>query len=82
MEANQIYRLKGVAIVLVVYAHCANRFTTGMLDEIVTIISANIATVGVPIFFFLSGYLFHRRRLSEFVFRIINIFISWFLQGH
>ena len=54
-----IYKLKGIAIISVVCAHCGNRVSYTFLDNIINEIRGNIATIGVPLFFIISGYLFH-----------------------
>ena len=56
-KSELIYKLKGIAILSVVCAHCGNRVSYTSLDLFLNDVRNNIATIGVPLFFVISGYL-------------------------
>lgn len=56
-ENELIYKLKGIAIISVVCAHCGNRTSYTAIDLFLNNARNNIATIGVPLFFIISGYL-------------------------
>lgn len=47
---EQIYFLKGLAIICVIYAHCVNRVSYNRIDLFLDNVRNNIGTIGVPIF--------------------------------
>lgn len=61
-RSELIYKLKGIAIISVVCAHCGNRISYTFVDTFLNDVRGNIATIGVPLFFIISGYLFHTER--------------------
>lgn len=77
-EKEYTYILKAVAILSVVSAHCAgitneNSFTHEIFSKILTY----IGTMGVPVFFVISGYLFSKntKTFKEFWKRKIHILL-------
>ena len=79
---EQIWCLKGLAIISVIYAHCSNRTSYSAIDVFLDNIRNNIGTVGVPIFLLLSGYLFHNNiPLRQFLKKKRKLVIQWLLWG-
>lgn len=79
---EQIWCLKGLAIISVIYAHCSNRVSYTAIDIFLDNIRNNIGTVGVPIFLLLSGYLFHNYiPLRQFLKKKRKLVIQWLFWG-
>lgn len=57
-----IYQLKAIAIFCVICAHCGNRVSNSEVTLFMDQIRYNIAGIGVPIFFMVSGYLFNNNK--------------------
>lgn len=81
-DIQYIYVLKGIACFCVVCAHCTPISTTaGVWSIVASEFLDYLGTMGVPIFFLISGYLFERntRSLREFWKRkFSSIIVPWF----
>lgn len=81
-EKNYIYIMKGIAIFCVVCAHVFPvSGSTNIWNRAVSDYLNYMGTMGVPIFFILSGYLFGRNKKSFKEFwkrKIKSVFIPWF----
>lgn len=63
MRKNEIiYKMKGIAIISVIFAHCGNRITHSIVDMNLDYIRGSIGTIGVPIFLIISGYLYNNNK--------------------
>ncbi|ALV21072.1 acyltransferase family protein [Carnobacterium antarcticum] len=84
-ERNYIYSLKGLAIISIVSAHCATVFRdTNQLNVQFSWILEQIGSVGVGIFFIISGYLFYRNKYTiktYFKRKVNTILIPWIVTG-
>lgn len=84
-ERNYIYALKTYAIISIVSAHCAIVFeSTNQLNELFSWLLRQIGSIGVGIFFIISGYLFYKNKYSfkKFFKRKINTFlVPWIVTG-
>lgn len=80
-EKNLIYILKGLAIVCVVCAHStALSSDAGRGSVIMAQVLDYLGTMGVPVFFLLSGYLFDRNSRGFGLFwkrKLISIVVPW-----
>lgn len=84
-ERNYIYALKAFAIISIVSAHCGIlAVNTNQLNIIFSLILGQIGTIGVGIFFILSGYLFYKNKNSFGVFflkKIKTVLMPWIVVG-
>lgn len=80
-DKNYIYYLKSLAIFSVVCAHASPVSTeTGGMGSVCSDILNYIGTMGVPVFFLISGYLFQLNSKSFQNFwkgKIFSIFVPW-----
>lgn len=81
MEKELIYIMKSLAIFSVICAHVASvPESANIWNRIVSDFLSYIGTMGVPVFFLLSGYLFERNRRSFGEFwkgKVKSVFIPW-----
>lgn len=83
LDDRTLWRLKGLAIISVVCAHC-NIQIDGPYIPYMRNILTNVGSIGVGIFFLLSGYFFYRSPipLNEFVRKTIKrLVVPWLLAG-
>lgn len=81
-EKNEkVLLLKGIAILSVIFAHCHNTINVDTIDTLLNQIAINIGTIGVPIFFICSGYLFHKKPILLFFRGKTRIVIAWVFTG-
>lgn len=81
-ERNKnILLFKGIAIFSVVFAHCHNNISMSLVEEILNQITINIGTIGVPIFFVCSGYLFHKKPFLLFWQKKVPMIEAWIFTG-
>lgn len=80
-EINYIYIIKAFAIFSVVCAHSASiPYNFGYKNQLISSILNSFGSIGVPIFFLISGYLLNKnkRTFKEFFKRkITSIFLPW-----
>lgn len=58
-----IYKIKGLAILSVVIAHTPI-YVNSKVSQIISNLYSTIGAIGVPIFLFISGYLFNVKNLN------------------
>lgn len=78
-----LWQLKGVAIISVVCAHCNIQMEDACILYIKNILT-NVGSIGVGIFFLLSGYFFHNTcvPLNRFMWKTVKrLVIPWMLAG-
>lgn len=84
-ERNYIYALKVFAIVSIVAAHCPNVSpNTNKLNMLFSWILSQIGSIGVGVFFIISGYLFYKNKYPIHVFfwrKSKTIFLPWIVIG-
>lgn len=81
-KSKLIYILKAIAIICVIFAHCGNRISFCETDEIMDSIRHNIGTVGVPLFFLISGYLYNNNKhIGLFLKGKLPLVYSWLFWG-
>lgn len=84
-DKKYIYRLKALAIFCVICAHTSPIYNeSGQLSMLLSEILNYLGTMGVPVFFLISGFLFSRNRKSFEEFwkgKIISIGIPWLFCG-
>lgn len=70
------YRLRGFAIISVVYAHC-------LFSDVSMSYAANlIGIIGVPVFLIASGYFFRKQSIKDFITsKFANIVVPWLIWG-
>lgn len=79
-----VYYSKAIAIVLVLMAHCCIWNLDSQIGKSISLFCKNLGTLGVAIFFVVSGFLFNRSRSLNyslgrfFVAKIKRICIPWF----
>lgn len=74
-----IYKIKGLAILSVVIAHTPI-YVNSKVSQIISNLYSTIGAIGVPIFLFISGYLFNVKNLNirSFLSKKINtVIIPW-----
>lgn len=81
-QNNFLWILKGMAIVCVIFAHCENRVSACRADEILDLVRDNIGTIGVPLFFVISGYLYNNNRpFLQFIQNKVKLIYPWLFWG-
>ena len=84
-EREYIYILKVFATISIVSAHCASiTKDTNIINNIFSFILNQIGSIGVGVFFLISGYLFYKSKYSFNLFfkkKIKNIIIPWIFTG-
>lgn len=84
-EREYIYILKGFATISIVSAHCAKVGNqTNNLNILFSWILNQVGSIGVGIFFLISGYLFYKDNntfINFFKKKIRTIFIPWIVTG-
>lgn len=78
-----LWRLKGIAIISVVCAHCNIQIEGAYIPYLRNVLT-NAGSIGVGIFFLLSGYFFHNASvpLNEFVRKTARrLVVPWLLAG-
>lgn len=84
-EKSYIYALKVFALFSIVSAHCWTIATkTNQINNVFSSILSQIGSIGVGIFFILSGYLFFKNKRSFSAFflnKIKTVMIPWILVG-
>lgn len=82
-EREYIYILKFFAIFSVVCAHSTSRIENLRgINYIISSVFSSIGSIGVPIFFIISGYLFNKSKkkiLPFFKGKIRTIFMPWII---
>lgn len=82
MRDVYIDKLKGIAILSVLLAHTNLKFDfITNLNLINNYIIKNFTTVGVPIFFMLSGYFYKNDNIKNTLKNKINLLKAWFFTG-
>lgn len=83
--SNLIFKTKAFAILFVVAAHCSHvGDNADTANSIVSQIWFNISGIGVPIFFFLSGFLIYFTKKdfkTFFLSKLKNIVLPWVVCG-
>lgn len=83
-EMSYIWIIKGIAVIAIVSCHC---LTVTMEYGRVNAISVGFYEIwqglGVPVFFFLAGYLFHRNAgfLEFWKRKLTTLFVPWLVTG-
>lgn len=85
-ERTAIYRLKGLAIISIVFAHvCRVEQSFGIVNRFFGNLITSIGSFGVPIFLFVSGYLFYKSQKNTFKSflksRATGLFVPWLFWG-
>ena len=83
-ERKYIYALKVFAIISIVSAHCFTITNTNKLNILFSWLLGQIGSIGVGIFFIISGYLFLNKKHDIKVFfikKINTIFLPWIVTG-
>jgi len=78
-----IYVLKGLAILSVISAHCGNRYELNSVTTVMNQLLSCFGTIGVPVFFLLSGYLFHNtKKIADILkSKFTGIVVPWIATG-
>jgi len=81
IERRSIYLIKAYAIITVICAHTS--ITPKGVSPYIGLILSNIGTIGVVIFFVLSGYLFfdNQDKFLKFLVKKKQIIIPWIFCG-
>lgn len=82
-ESDKIYYMKAVAIMFVVCAHCSHiPSEANYISQITSNFIGTLGCMGVPLFLFLSGYVFRWKKIKEFTHqKLINTVYPWFVCG-
>lgn len=84
-EREYIYILKTFATISIVSAHCSSISTDkNIINNIFSFILNQIGSIGVGIFFIISGYLFYKSKYSFnlfFIKKFKSIIIPWIITG-
>lgn len=84
-ENEYIYILKFLAVLSIVTAHCGNIASDdNIIAQIFYWVMTQIGTIGVGVFYIISGYLFYKNRDSFKLFffkKIKTIIIPWVITG-
>lgn len=83
-ERQYIYIVKAIALCSIVFAHVGAITNNSILNKIFTFILSSIGTVGVGVFFLISGYLYLKTKKAFLQFcqsRIKIIIIPWIFCG-
>lgn len=82
-ESDIIWKAKAVAIVLTVCAHCNTvPENASFAARTVSYFLASLGSLGVPIFLFLSGYLFSYKPLMKCIkMKIKSVIVPWLVCG-
>ena len=83
-QSAAFYALKGLAIIPVVCAHCTNGAGGGDLAALLFKLRSIVGTLGVPCFFFASGYFYKRLSGDALNFwrkKIPTIFVPWLVAA-
>lgn len=82
-ESARIWQMKAWAILFVVCAHCAGvPVDAPAASQIVSQLLQSFGSLGVPIFFFLAGYVFRHKKLIPWLRgKITGLLIPWLVCG-
>lgn len=84
-ERKYLYIVKAFAVISIVSAHCGNVSAEFIeLNQMISRIVGSIGSIGVPIFYIVSGYLFAKNNKSFTIFfksKITSLLIPWLLCG-
>lgn len=82
-ESNRIWKMKAIAILCVICAHCSEVITPcSSFSLMLSRFEGNLGSLGVVLFFFLSGYLFTYKPIKEFVLKkLVPIVVPWIVCG-
>ncbi len=83
--SRYIYILKGILILTIICAHTASIFDSkNIFNQMASVILVNTGTIGVPIFFLLSGYVFSYNKKEKVIFlkdKMKRLLIPWLFIG-
>lgn len=82
-ESERIWQMKAVAILFVVCAHCAGVLDTATIYSThISLFMQSLGSLGVPVFFMLSGYLFKYKPFKVWWrAKIMNLVLPWLFCG-
>ena len=85
MQSTAIWNMKAFAVVAIVACHCCHvSESAGMINQLTTKFLDYWIGYGVPVFYFLSGYLFQCDRKGIFSFmrkKAVSVIIPWIVTG-
>lgn len=85
--SNSIYYFKAIAIFCVLLAHCCIWSNESQIGKSLSLVLKNLGTIGVAIFFVVSGFLFDKSKsrkkdfISFFSVKFKRICIPWFFSA-
>lgn len=83
-DRNKIHRIKGIALYLIVGVHsCAIGINSGCIAQGSLRVLATIGSIGVPVFFFISGYLYNTEySMKTLIYKKIHrILLPWIISA-
>lgn len=82
-ESARIWQMKAWAILMVICAHCgAVSLDAPLASQIVSRLLQTLGSLGVPIFFFLAGYVFRYKKLKPWLKdKATGLLIPWITCG-
>ena len=80
--SSRIWQMKAWAILLVICAHCAGVFPSAPASKVAAQLLQNLGALGVPIFFFLAGYVFRYKALGPWLKgKLTGFVVPWLFTG-
>lgn len=83
-QSNIIYNMKALCILSAVCAHTSTTVNGGVITTRLSCLMSGMGSIGVPIFFLLSGMLFAKREYDIGTFwkkKVWSLLLPWFLTG-
>ena len=82
-ESARIWQMKAWAIFLVICAHCGDvPLDAPPVGQMISRLLQTMGSLGVPIFFFLAGYVFRDKKLKPWLkSKVTGLLIPWFTCG-
>lgn len=82
-ESARIWQMKAWAIIMVICAHCSDvSLDAPMVSLLISRLLQTLGSLGVPVFFFLAGYVFRYKKLKPWLkAKAIGLLIPWITCG-